>query len=108
MMGSKSAALLIGTNNTHHLLWGDTVIRIANSTNLTHWPDIGTVLLAPRPDRHCLTQPHTTAHVMSCSFDTTLVESGPNPMLLSTGDYLFVYNSANASYAYIGAAGELS
>ena len=50
MPGSKSAALLIG-DGIHHLLWGDTVIRIANSTNITHWPDIGPVLLAPRPDR---------------------------------------------------------
>ena len=78
--GSKSAALLIRDTPPHYLLWGDTNIQIANSTNLTSWPDAGSILLTPRSD----------------NFDSELVESGPNPLLLSTGDYLFLYNSANA------------
>ena len=78
VLGSKSAALLIRQTGPHFLLWGDTVIRITNSTDPAVWPDIGEVLLAPRPN----------------SFDSQLVESGPPPLLLSTGDYLFLHNSA--------------
>ena len=82
--GSKSGALLIRDEPPHYLLWGDHEIRVALSDNLTHWPDIGKVVLAPREGY----------------FDSELVESGPSPMLLSTGDYVFFFNSANSGYAY--------
>jgi hypothetical protein len=48
------------------------------------WPDQGEVLLAPRPGM----------------FDSNLVESGPPPFRLSTGDWFFLHNSANGSNAY--------
>ena len=32
------------------------------------------------------------------SFDSNLVESGPTPLRLKTGDFLFVYNSARDGY----------
>ena len=50
MPGSKSAALLLRPQAPHYLLWGDTVIRIANSSNVTSWPDVGEIILTPRPD----------------------------------------------------------
>eukprot|EP00762_Andalucia_godoyi_P001988 ANDGO_02509.mRNA.1 hypothetical protein EMIHUDRAFT_206771 len=81
VQGSKSGALLIRDSPPHFLLWGDTDIRIANSSSLTSWSDVGEILLSPRPS----------------SFDSMLVESGPNPMKLSTGDYLFLYNSADSA-----------
>lgn len=79
---SKSGALLLREQPPHYLLWGDSSIRIARSDNPLVWPDIGTVLIAPRPD----------------SFDSQLVEAGPPPLLLSTGDYLFFYNSATLGW----------
>ena len=103
--GSKSAALLIRPSPPHYLLWGDTDIRIANSTNLTSWPDQGQILLSPRNERCINSQSCNTCEAsLECVlsfFDTQLVESGPNPMLLSTGDYLFIYNSANDSHACV-------
>lgn len=47
---SKSGALLIREKGPHYLFWGDSVIRVAKSDNLTSWPDIGEVFLEPRPD----------------------------------------------------------
>jgi predicted GH43/DUF377 family glycosyl hydrolase len=66
----------------HYLLWGAGVVRIATSPDPTAWPDPGPILLAPRPGH----------------FDSLLVESGPPPLPLSTGDYLFFYNSASAGW----------
>ena len=86
--GSKSAALLIdspppGEEAANLLFWGCDVIRVANSTSLTAWPsDGGRVLLEPRPG----------------FFDSQLVESGPPPLRLSTGDYVFFYNSAEIGW----------
>ena len=78
--GSKSGALLLRAPPAPHLLlWGDGVVRAAASRDPAAWPDPGPVLLAPRPGR----------------FDSLLVESGPPPLRLSTGDYLFFYNSAS-------------
>lgn len=79
---SKSAALLLRDDGKNFLLWGDSVIRIANSTDLLSWKDEGHILISPRPDH----------------FDSKLVESGPPPMKLSTGDYLFLYNSASLGW----------
>jgi predicted GH43/DUF377 family glycosyl hydrolase len=78
MQNSKSAALLLRDNGPHYLLWGDHDIRITTSSDPAVWPDIGNVLISPRADH----------------FDSKLVESGPPPLLLSNGDYLFFYNSA--------------
>lgn len=84
---SKSAALLLKSNvaegaaplPTNYLFWGDHDIRVTTSDDLTDWKsDIGTVMLSTREG----------------SWDSQLVESGPPPLLLSTGDYLFLYNSA--------------
>jgi predicted GH43/DUF377 family glycosyl hydrolase len=78
--GSKSGALLLRDPPAPHiLLWGDSVIRAAASHDPAAWPDPGPVLLAPRPGR----------------FDSLLVESGPPPLRLSTGDHIFFYNSAS-------------
>jgi predicted GH43/DUF377 family glycosyl hydrolase len=79
---SKSGALLLRPSPPHYLLWGDQTIRIAKSDDPTVWPDIGDVFLQTRPD----------------SWDSQLVESGPPPLLLSSGDYLFFYNSATTGW----------
>lgn len=81
---SKSASLLLKTNvyheylDTNYLFWGDNQIRVTTSDDLLHWASMGETLIEVRPD----------------SWDSKLVESGPPPLLLSTGDYLFFYNSA--------------
>lgn len=82
--GSKSGALILAKKHSgdNFLLWGDHDIRIARSANLLSWPDIGETLLQVRTD----------------SFDSQLVESGPPPLLLDSGDYLFFYNSATIGW----------
>ena len=102
--GSKSAALLLRDPPPHYLLWGSSDIRIAQvregravsvssstllgaqSFDATSWPDIGDVIISPRPRE----------------FDSMLVESGPPPLRLSTGDYLFFYNSASSGWPATG------
>jgi len=79
---TKSAALLLRDTPPHYLLWGDHDIRIAKSDDPTVWPDQGEIFLQVRSD----------------NFDSQLVESGPPPMLLSNGDYLFFYNSAQLGW----------
>lgn len=79
---SKSAALLIRDTPPHYLLWGDSQIRITTSDDLTNWPSTGETFLETRTD----------------SFDSKLVESGPPPLQLSNGDYLFLYNSAQLGW----------
>lgn len=79
---SKSGALLLRSSGPHYLFWGDSSIRVTQSSDPKHWPDIGEVILSPRAD----------------SFDSKLVESGPPPLTLSTGDYLFFYNSASIGW----------
>jgi predicted GH43/DUF377 family glycosyl hydrolase len=75
---SKSVAILIRKESPHYLYWGDSDIRVTKSNNISSWPTIGDIFLSPRPN----------------SFDSKLVESGPPPLLLSNGNYLFIYNSA--------------
>jgi predicted GH43/DUF377 family glycosyl hydrolase len=75
---SKSGAILLRSQSQHYLFWGDSDIRVTRSSNLSKWDSIGDIFLSPRADH----------------FDSRLVESGPPPLLLSTGDYLFFYNSA--------------
>eukprot|EP01034_Spumella_vulgaris_P027658 gene27658-34408_t len=75
---SKSAALLLRKTGPHYLLWGDHEIKIAKSDDPAVWPNVGQPLISIRAD----------------SFDSQLVESGPPPMELANGNYLFFYNSA--------------
>jgi predicted GH43/DUF377 family glycosyl hydrolase len=90
LQNTKSAALLLRDDGNHYLFWGDHDIRVTTSTDPTVWESTGSIILSPRTDH----------------FDSQLVESGPPPMRLSTGDYLFFYNSAelgwptNTSTAY--------
>lgn len=79
---SKSGALLLRPSSPHYLFWGDSSIRVAKSDNISHWPSIGDVILSPRADK----------------FDSKLVESGPPPLKLSNGNYLFFYNSAEKGW----------
>jgi predicted GH43/DUF377 family glycosyl hydrolase len=79
---SKSGALLLRNRPPHYLFWGDSDIRVAMSDDFKKWKDIGTIFLSPRADH----------------FDSRLVESGPPPLLLSNGDYLFIYNSAEKGW----------
>lgn len=80
---SKSGALLVRDQPPHYLYWGDTSITVATSDDLVNWTN-HEVFIAPRKD----------------SFDSLLVESGPPPMLLSSGDYIFFHNSADNGTVY--------
>jgi len=77
---SKSGALLLRPATAaepepeHILLWGAGVIRLARSRNLSHWPE-GTPFLT------------------NTSWGNPHVESGPPPLRLSSGDYIFFHNS---------------
>uniref|UniRef100_A0A914DCG2 Uncharacterized protein n=1 Tax=Acrobeloides nanus TaxID=290746 RepID=A0A914DCG2_9BILA len=88
---SKSGATLFaGPDNNfsqHYLFWGDSSfpvggIGIATSPDSFNWNDTQSYLMKIRND----------------SFDSNLVESGPTPLRLKTGDFLFVYNSARDGY----------
>lgn len=80
---SKSGALLVRDQPPHYLYWGDNSITLATSYDFLNWTN-HKVFIAPRED----------------SFDSQLVESGPPPMLLSTGDYIFFHNSADKNTSY--------
>lgn len=86
MQGSKSGALIVRDTGPHFLLWGDTSIRIALSDRLDSWPDVGQVFMSPREGE----------------FDSILVESGPPPLRLSDGNYLFLYNSKGEAGYLVG------
>ena len=87
---SKSAALLLKSNvlddskqlDTNFLFWGDHTIRVTSSPDLLSWDSVGDEFLTTREDH----------------FDSKLVESGPPPLLLSSGDYIFFYNSAEVGW----------
>ena len=93
--GSKSGALLINDTSIsgpHYLLWGDTTIKITNNTNsngnITNgWYQPGITFIKPR----------NFSNESKC-FDDGLVESGPPPILLNDGNYLFFYNSAQNGF----------
>jgi predicted GH43/DUF377 family glycosyl hydrolase len=80
---SKSGAILRRQQPPHYLYWGAGVISLATSSDLVSWTN-QQALFVPRPTM----------------FDSSLVESGPPPLPLSTGDYLFIYNSDNTTGAY--------
>jgi len=82
---TKSGALLIrGEQQDQHyyyphlLFFGDSDIQIAVTSDLLHYNVTNRYLVSRRQD----------------SFDSELVESGPEPLQLSDGNYLFLYNSA--------------
>lgn len=79
---SKSGALLLRDKGPHYLYWGDSAIRIAASFDPTVWKSEGEIFIETREDH----------------FDSKLVESGPPPLQLSSGDYLFFYNSATLGW----------
>ena len=77
---SKSGALLIRESGPHYLYWGAGKIHITTSDDPTHWPSQG------------------KEFIVATAFDgwaeqNTGVESGPPPMQLSDGNYLFLHNS---------------
>ncbi len=76
--GTKSGALLIRPAPPHYLYWGDSQIHLAESDNLVNFTTTVPVFIDTRPGH----------------FDSELVEAGPSPQLLSTGDYVFFHNSA--------------
>jgi hypothetical protein len=82
--GTKSGALLIRDAPPHYLYWGDSHIHLAVSQDLVNFTTIVPDFITPRSD----------------SFDNGLVEAGPSPQRLSTGDYIFFHNSADGRDAY--------
>jgi len=71
---SKSGAMLIRDEAPHFLYWGAGHISLTQSDDLSKWT----------PGEKFITQ---------TLFGHTNVESGPPPMKLSTGDYVFFINS---------------
>lgn len=93
---SKSAAVLLKSEANglvrNHLFWGDSTnpvggIGIGYSADGFNWHDTGAYLIKTR----------------SLFFDSYLVEAGPPPVQLSTGDWLFIYNSARDGYPSVKA-----
>jgi hypothetical protein len=77
-VGSKNGAMILptaGNGKQYYLLWGAGIINIASSMNPLEWEQ-GETLLAPRPG----------------FFDSQAVVAGPPPLLLSDGNYVFLYN----------------
>eukprot|EP01089_Gocevia_fonbrunei_P000175 TRINITY_DN10178_c0_g1_i1.p1 TRINITY_DN10178_c0_g1~~TRINITY_DN10178_c0_g1_i1.p1 ORF type:complete len:358 (+),score=75.09 TRINITY_DN10178_c0_g1_i1:60-1133(+) len=81
---SKSGAMVLrdGFSGPQYLIYGDSSlmpgVQLATSHNLLNWTTLDGIYI----------------HTRSDNFDSHLVESGPPPLLLSDGNYLFVYNSA--------------
>jgi len=79
---SKSGAMLIRDAPPHYLFFGDSSLvdglQWATSNDLLNW--------TLQPDMFMRMRPN--------AFDSGLIEAGPRPMRLSTGDYLLIYNSA--------------
>ena len=85
LTNTKSGALLLRDAKVgpHYLFWGDSSIKVVNSTDPTRWPaDGGPVFMTTRADH----------------FDSKLIESGPPPLELLNGDYIFFYNSATVGW----------
>lgn len=75
---TKSGSLLIHNETHRYLFFNDSNIAIAETSNLLNYTLTYKYLLRTRSD----------------SFDSELVEAGPEPIKLSDGNYLFLYNSA--------------
>jgi hypothetical protein len=84
--GSKSAALLLRPSLPHYLIWGAGHISLAVSNDLFNWTTVDEAYILPRQG----------------FFDDLLVESGPSPLLLEDGNYIFFHNSMNTSKGYSG------
>jgi len=82
---SKSGAMIIrdGFDGPHYLMFGDSSflpgIQLATSIDLFNWDIQPGIFLPVRGEEY---------------FDSFLVESGPPPIMLSDGNYFWVYNSA--------------
>jgi len=63
------------------MIWGDNYLTLATSDDLFTWTNHGK-FIETRADH----------------FDSSLVESGPPPLKLDDGNYLFFYNSARAGF----------
>ena len=81
---SKSGALILRDEEggPHYLIWGDHFLNMAITYDLVTYKILPGPFLKTRGDK----------------FDSALVESGPPPMKLTTGHYLFIYNSARDGY----------
>jgi predicted GH43/DUF377 family glycosyl hydrolase len=66
------------------LFWGAGVVHAATTDDLITFSTVNDTFLAPRPG----------------SFDDKLVESGPPPMALSDGNYVFFFNTMNSTDCY--------
>lgn len=77
---SKSGALLVPENgDSPFLFWGDQDIRVARSIDNGLTYEFEDTIIVPRREG---------------MWDDQLVESGPEPLQLPDGNYLFLYNSA--------------
>jgi predicted GH43/DUF377 family glycosyl hydrolase len=84
---SKSGSLLIRDAPPHYLFFGDSSLVPG-----LQWAT------APTPAGPWTLQNGLFLKVRANSFDTDLVEAGPEPMLLASGNYFFVYNSAQRGH----------
>jgi len=79
---SKSGALLFRDELPHYLIWGDLYLTIAETYDMKVFTNKAGKFLEPR----------------ATSWDKTLVESGPPPLKLEDGNYLFFYNSGRDDF----------
>jgi predicted GH43/DUF377 family glycosyl hydrolase len=79
---SKSGAFFVDDSGGGHLIFGDSKLQYAVSVNADHtaWKIVNDTFLQTRQGM----------------FDSELVEAGPTPMRLPSGNWLFIYNSARA------------
>lgn len=84
---SKSGSLLIRDSPPHYLFFGDSSLVPG-----LQWAT------APSPAGPWTLQSSLFLKVRANSFDTDLVEAGPEPMLLASGNYFLVYNSAQRGH----------
>jgi len=63
------------------MIWGDDHLTLATSEDLVSWENHGTFI-----------------DIRADHFDSHLVESGPPPLKLDNGNYLFFYNSAKSGF----------
>jgi hypothetical protein len=115
LLSCTIGALLLSDEvfHKHYLFWGDHDICIATTENLIHYtntvPTLHVMSDLQRQERSnsrvcvcvCVVfdvdageQGKCLLNTRSDKFDSVLVESGPEPMRLSDGNYLFLYNSA--------------
>jgi predicted GH43/DUF377 family glycosyl hydrolase len=75
----KSATLYIPNNDTSYLFYHEIGrIYVASTSDFINYKELNKTLLEYRPDK----------------FDSFIVETGPEPLQLSDGNFLFLYNSA--------------